>query len=123
MRKALSIKTLLQVEISLSKCFYILLFYLKYPDLSAHRKRDLKHGAGVPVIRADRTFMQVDDLPGQRKADAGFSAPPHIEAVKDVGNIFLGNAVPVVLYPYRHMTLVRAAGQAQLAAGIAYAVR
>ena len=67
--------------------------------------------------------MQMDDLLGQGKADAGFSAPPHVEAVKDVGNIFLGDAVPVVLYPYRRIPLVRAAGQAQLAAGIAYAVR
>lgn len=66
--------------------------------------------------------MQMDDLLGQGKADAGFSAPPHVEAVKDVGKIFLGDAVPVVLYPYRRIPLVRAAGQAQLAAGIAYAV-
>ena len=62
--------------------------------------------------------MQVNDLLGQGKANAGFSAPPHVEAVKDVGKIFLGDAVPVILYPYRHMPLVRAAGQAQLAAGI-----
>ena len=62
--------------------------------------------------------MQVNDLLGQGKADAGFSAPPHVEAVKDVGQIFLGDAVPVILYPYRHMPLVRAAGQAQLTAGI-----
>ena len=122
MRKALSIKTLLQVEISLSKCFYILLFYLKYPDLSAHRKRDLKHGAGVPVVSADRPFMQVNDLPGQRKADAGFSAFSHVKAVEDVGKIFLGDAVPVVLYPDGHVPLIRAAGQAQLTAGIAHAV-
>ena len=66
--------------------------------------------------------MHVDDLPGQGKADAGFSAFSHVEAVKDVGKIFLGDAVPVVLYPYRRIPLVRAAGQAQLAAGIAYAV-
>ena len=66
--------------------------------------------------------MQVNDLLGQGKADAGFSAFAHVEAVKDVGKIFLGDAVPVVLYPYRHMMLVRAAGQAQLAAGIAHAV-
>ena len=70
MRKALSIKTLLQVEISLSKCFYILLFYLKYPDLSARRKRDLKHGATIPVVGADRSLMQVDDLLSQGKANA-----------------------------------------------------
>ena len=66
--------------------------------------------------------MQMNDLLGQGKADAGFSAPPHVEAIKDVGQIFLGDAVPVVLYPYRHMTLVRAAGQAQLAAGIPQSV-
>ena len=85
MRKALSIKTLLQVEISLSKCFYILLFYLKYPDLSARRKRDLKHGATSPVVGADRSLMQVDDLLSQGKANAGFSAFSHVEAIKDVG--------------------------------------
>ena len=66
--------------------------------------------------------MQVNDLLRQGKADAGFSAFAHVKAVEDVGNIFLGDAVPVVLYPYRHMPLVRAAGQAQLAAGIAHAV-
>ena len=60
--------------------------------LSCHRKRDLKHGAGVPVAGADGSLVQVDDLPGQRKADAGFSAFPHVEAVKDVGKIFLGEA-------------------------------
>ena len=43
--------------------------------------------------------MQVDDLLRQGKADSGFSAFPHVEAVKDVGKIFLGDAVPVVLYP------------------------
>ena len=90
--------------------------------LSAHRNGDLENGAGVPVAGADGSLVQVDDLPGQRKADAGFSAPPHVETIKDVGKIFLGDAVPVVLYPYRHLPLVRAAGQAQLAAGIAYAV-
>lgn len=122
MRKALSIKALLQVEISLSKCFYILLFYLKYPDLSAHRKRDLKHGAGFSVIRADRSLVQVDDLPGQGKADTGFPVFSHVEAVKDMGQIFRGNAIPIVLYPYRRIPLLRAAGQAQLAAGIAHTV-
>ena len=66
--------------------------------------------------------MQMNDLLRQGKADAGFSAPPHVEAVKDVGQIFLGDAVPVVLYPDGHVPLVRAAGQAQLAAGIAHAV-
>ena len=122
MRKALSIKTLLQGYISLSKCFYISLSSPKRPDLSARRKRYLKHGAGVHVAGADGSLVQVDDLPGQGKADAGFSAPPHVEAIKDVGQIFLGDAVPIVLYPYRHMTLVRTAGQAQLATGIAHAV-
>ena len=91
--------------------------------LSCCRKRYLKHGAGFSVIRADRPSMQMNDLLRQGKADAGFSAPPHVEAIKDVGDIFLGDAVPVVLYPDGHMMLVRAAGQAQLAAGIAYAVR
>ena len=43
--------------------------------------------------------MQVNDLLGQGKADAGFSAFAHVEAVKDVGQIFLGDAVPVILYP------------------------
>ena len=62
--------------------------------------------------------MQVNDLLGQGKADTGFSAFAHVEAVKDVGQIFLGDAVPVILYPYRHMPLVRAAGQAQLTAGL-----
>ena len=91
--------------------------------LSAHRNGDLENGAAIPVVRADRSLMQVDDLLRQGKADAGFPAPPHVEAVKDVGKIFLGDAVPVVLYPDGHVPLVRAAGQAQLAAGIAYAVR
>ena len=77
--------------------------------LSAHRNGDLENGAGFPVVGVDRPSMQVNDLPGQGKADAGFSAPPHVEAIKDVGQISFGNAVPVVLYPYRHMTLVRAA--------------
>ena len=90
--------------------------------LSAHRNGDLENGAGVPVVGADRPSMQVDDLLRQRKADAGFAAPPHVEAIKDVGDIFLGDAVPVVLYPDGHVPLVRAAGQAQLAAGIAHAV-
>ena len=89
---------------------------------SAHRNGDLENSAAIPVVGTDRSLMQVDDLLRQGKADAGFSAPPHVEAVKDVGNIFLGDAVPVILYPYRHMMLVRAAGQAQLAAGIAHAV-
>ena len=122
MRKALSIKTLLQGYISLSKCFYISLSSPKRPDLSTHRERDLKHGAGVPVVSADRTLVHVNDLLRQGKADAGFAAPPHVETIKDVGKIFLGDAVPVVLYPDGHVPLIRAAGQAQLAAGIAYAV-
>ena len=122
MRKALSIKTLLQGYISLSKCFYISLSSPKRPDLSARRKRYLKHGAGVHVAGAGGSLVQVDDLPGQRKADAGFSAFAHVKAVEDAGKIFLGDAVPVVLYPYRHLPPVCAAGQAQLAAGIAHAV-
>ena len=121
MRKALSIKTLLQGYISLSKCFYLSLSHPKRPDLSTHWERDLKHGAAIHVVGADRSLMQVDDLLGQGKADAGFAAPPHVEAVKDVGQIFRGNAVPIVLYPYRHIPLVRAAGQAQLTAGVAHA--
>ena len=71
--------------------------------LSAHRNGDLENGAGVPVAGADGSLVQVDDLPGQGKADAGFSAFSHVEAVKDVGKIFLGDAVPVVLYPYRRI--------------------
>ena len=51
-------------------------FYLKYPDLSARRKRDLKHGATIPVVGADRSLMQVDDLLSQGKANAGFSLFP-----------------------------------------------
>ena len=86
--------------------------------LSAHRNGDLENGAGVPVVSADRPFMQVNDLLRQRKADAGFSAFAHVKAVEDVRKIFLGDAVPVVLYPDGHVPLVRAAGQAQLAAGI-----
>ena len=66
--------------------------------------------------------MQMNDLLGQGKADAGFSAPPHVETIKDVGKIFLGDAVPVVLYPDYHIPFVGPAGQAQLAAGIAHAV-
>ena len=66
--------------------------------------------------------MQVDDLLRQGKADAGFPAPPHVEAVKDVGKIFLGDAVPIVLYPYRRIPLIRAACQAQLAAGLPHTV-
>ena len=90
--------------------------------LSCCRKRYLKHGAGFSVIRADRPSMQMNDLLRQGKADAGFSAFAHVKAVEDVRQVHFGNAVPVVLYPYRHMMLVRAAGQAQLAAGIAHAV-
>ena len=53
--------------------------------LSAHRNGDLKHGATIPVVGTDRSLMQVDDLLGQGKADAGFSVFSHVEAVKDVG--------------------------------------
>ena len=90
--------------------------------LSAHRKGYLENSAGVSVVSADRPSMQVNDLLRQGEADAGFAAPPHVETIKDVGKIFLGDAVPVVLYPDGHVPLVRAAGQAQLAAGIAHAV-
>ena len=90
--------------------------------LSAHRNGYLENGASVPVVGADRPLMQVNDLLGQGKADAGFSAFSHVKAVEDVGKIFLGDAVPVVLYAYRHLPPVCAAGQAQLAAGIAHAV-
>ena len=90
--------------------------------LSAHRNGDLENGAAIPVVGTDRSLVQVDDLLRQGKADAGFSAPPHVEAVKDVRKVRFGDAVPVVLYPYRHIPLVRAAGQAQLAAGIAHTV-
>ena len=90
--------------------------------LSAHRNGDLENGAGVPVVSADRPFMQVNDLLCQGKADAGFAAFPHVEALKDVGQVSLGDAIPVVLYAYRHLPPVCAAGQAQLAVGIAYAV-
>ncbi len=90
--------------------------------LSAHRNGDLENGAGLSVAGTDRPLVQVNDLLGQGKADAGFSAPPHVEAVKDVGQVFRGDAVPVILYPDGHVPLVRAAGQAQLAAGIAHAV-
>ena len=66
--------------------------------------------------------MQVDDLLRQGKADAGFSAFAHVKAIEDVRQVRFGNAVPVVLYAYRHLPPVRAAGQAQLAASIAHAV-
>ena len=90
--------------------------------LSAHRNGDLENGAGFSVVGADRPSMQVNDFLRQRKADAGFAAPPHVEAVEDVRQVRFGNAVPVILYPDGHVPLVRAAGQAQLAAGIAHAV-
>ena len=66
--------------------------------------------------------MQVNDLLRQSKADAGFSAPPHIEAVEDMRDVRLGDADSVILYPNRHVPLVKAAGQADLAAGIPHAV-
>ena len=90
--------------------------------LSSHQKGYLENSAGVSVVSADRPFMQVDDLLRQGKADAGFPAFSHVEAVKDVGKIFLGDAVPVILYPDGHVPLIRAAGQVQLAAGIPHAV-
>ena len=79
---------------------------------SAHRNGNLENSAAIPVVGTDRSLMQVDDLLRQGKADAGFSAFSHVEAVKDVGQVFLGDAVPVVLYPDSHVPLVRAAGQA-----------
>ena len=42
--------------------------------------------------------MQVNDLLRQGKADAGFSAFAHVKAVEDVGQVSLGNAIPIVLY-------------------------
>ena len=90
--------------------------------LSAHRERDLENSTAIPVVGTDRPLMQMNDLLRQGKADAGFSAFSHIEAVKDVGQIFLGDAVPVILNPDGHMPFLRAAGQVQLAAGIAHAV-
>ena len=86
--------------------------------LSAHRNGDLENGAAIPVVGADRTFMQVDDLLRQGKADAGFSAFAHVKAVEDVGQISLGNAIPIVLYPDYHIPFVGSAGQTQLTAGI-----
>ena len=70
----------------------------------------------------DRTLVHVDDLLRQGKADAGFSAFPHVEALKDVGQVFLGDAISIVLYPDYHIPFVGPAGQAQLAAGLAHAV-
>ena len=93
MRKVLSIKTLLQGYISLSKCFYISLSSPKRPDLSARRKRYLKHGTGVPVVGADRTFMQVDDLPRQGtclKAPSSDARPYHPKCFRALReNLFL----------------------------------
>ena len=42
--------------------------------------------------------MQVNDLLRQGKADARFAAFPHVEALKDVGQVSLGNAISIVLY-------------------------
>lgn len=66
---------------------------------SAHRNGNLENSAAIPVVRTDRSLMQVDDLPGQGKADAGFSAFSHVETLKDVRQVRFGDAVPVVLYP------------------------
>ena len=68
---------------------------------SAHRNGNLENSAAIPVVRTDRSLMQVDDLLRQGKADAGFPAFSHVETVKDVGQVRFGDAVPVVLYPYR----------------------
>ena len=111
MRKALSIKTLLQGYISLSKCFYISLSSPKRPDLSARRKRDLKHSTAIPVVGTDRPSMQMNDLLRQGKADAGFSAFAHVKAVEDVRQVRFGDAVPVVLYAYRHRSEERRVGK------------
>ena len=62
--------------------------------------------------------MQADNLLCQSKADTRFSFFPHIEAIKDMGKVLLGNAVSIVLYPDHHIPFVGPAGQAQLAAGI-----
>ena len=90
--------------------------------LSCCRERYLKHGAGVHVVGTDRPSMQMNDLFRQGKADAGFSAFAHVKAVEDVRQVRFGDAVPVVLYAYRHLPPVCAAGQAQLTAGIAQSV-
>ena len=66
--------------------------------------------------------MQVNDLFRQGKADAGFAAFPHVEALKDVGQISLGNAISIVLYPDYHIPFVGPAGQTQLTAGIPQSV-
>ena len=66
--------------------------------------------------------MQVNDLLRQGKADAGFSAFAHVKTVEDVRQVRFGDAVPIVLYPDGHVPLIRAAGQAQLAAGIPQSV-
>ena len=47
--------------------------------------------------------MQVNDLLRQGKADAGFAAFPHVEALKDVGQISLGNAISIVPVSYTHL--------------------
>ena len=65
--------------------------------LSAHRNGYLENGAGVPVAGADRPLMQVNDLLGQGKADAGFSAPSHVKAVKYMREICLINTISIVL--------------------------
>ena len=66
--------------------------------------------------------MHVDDLLRQGKTDAGFAAFPHVEALKDVGQVSLGNAISIVLYPDYHIPFVGPAGQAQLAMGIPQSV-
>ena len=65
-------------------------------SLSCHGKRYLKHSAAISVVGTDHPFMQMDNLLRQSKADAGFTAPPHVEAVKDVGQVRFGDAVPIV---------------------------
>ena len=63
--------------------------------------------------------MHVDDLPGQGKADAGFSAFSHVEASGQMPLAVHGDAVPGILC-VSSLRLYRAASQAQLAASIAY---
>ena len=91
------------------------------------RQGDDKPGDTAAAFAADRAPVGVHDGlgNGQPQAEAaavGAGLIGAVKAVEDVGKIFLGDAVPVVLYPYRHMPFLRAAGQVQLAAGIAHAV-
>ena len=62
--------------------------------------------------------MQLNNLLRQGKADAGFSAPSHVKAIKYMREICLVNTISIVLYPDRHIPLVEAAGQTELAVGV-----